>query len=327
MQPYAVYANASPGLPLDWATFGYSDEVIATNGGAQVVDKSNTHAHSMCQDNGGARERRRMQTRMAQRRYRERKKRQAEGERATGKVQEPTYGSQFTDHGSSYGSAGERNTADDEEHGDVQLFGQAETMWNSYVAADAQPLENEGSAPRLDCTVESSTAGALVSAYGSEHTFDPSGSCSSLPVYADTATSVTTRSSTSIHTVTWGALIKAADEHGHLGIAMTTYGKRSLLELMQGHVQSRFLHGKTARELAIPRMDFFRAFFANALALTFSPADFSKCRTPSRIGELWRQAGASLSTHLPENMHPVQEQFDVVHNIVIVSTLQCAVSF
>lgn len=193
-------------------------------------------------------ERRREQTRMAQRRYRMRKRQETDAER--NRLDEDTTPRWFTPDADAYLDASRHPPISLSEVvangvlGNTHIFTNSESMWAAYQMGE-----------RL--TSSSSTAALCQPAGGS-------------------------RTQSALH-------------------QLVPKGSRR----REGEAQH-----------APFKLDFYRAYFGNAAALQFPPVDISKCKAPSRIRQIWHER-TQRSRRIPCTMHPVEEQFQVVHAIAI----------
>lgn len=113
------------------------------------------------------------------------------------------------------------------------------------------------------------------------------------------------------------SIVIAGAKAGYIGMVLAKHNKATLFEFLSGNlleqISSQML--RQGEKTFIPKLDFYRASFANAFALSFLPSDMGKCRMRSRITDVWNNRSPLLT--VPDNMMPVQEQFTVDHDILV----------
>jgi hypothetical protein len=226
-------------------------------------------------------ERRRLQTRLAQRRYRGRKRREAQSDQLEdGHAESSSATSSYGNHRSHYSNDTTPTIVGDASI--QELFDLPEGMFLTSPSSSANATSTATNSSDADTSLSSSSSSAS----------SPSSSLT--------------------------ALKDAADRDGFVGMALTTHNKTDLMELLIGdmtaHITSQLLRSQ-GEGVFIPRLDFYRAFFANTFALSFIPGDVQQCRMESRIAQVWKTKSPLMS--VPDNMIPIEEQFEIPHSIVV----------
>lgn len=242
-----------------------------------------------------ARERRRLQTRLAQRRYREKKKGEAQ-----------------------LNNDKTRIAASDEEAS--KFIADYLSFYDSSLGSESVESVHSGSRLKNMLQPSSMTTDESMAEVMQELPPDllfpmSSSSPTSQASYPPTASSSSpTRSICRASP----ALILAAEREGWIGIALTEQNVSTLLEFLSGNLdgQINIQMLRQGQNVFLPRLDFRRAFFANAFALSFLASDLNKCRDISRIQDVYTNKKSHF-INLPDNMIPIREQLEIKHNIIL----------
>lgn len=245
-----------------------------------------------------ARERRRLQTRLAQRRYREKKKggsgSRNKTEIAACSVDEAS--SIVTTYLSFLNSSLDPATMEDKDSGNhTNPYTQGSSTMTEEEISEAM----DGFAPQFLLPMSSSSSFNKAS-------YPPTASSSSSSSLIDSQCRISL------------ALKSAAEREGWIGIALKEYNVATLVHFLSGNLsgQINIQMLRQGQTIFLPKLDFCRAFFANALALSFLASDLNKCRDISRIRDVWTNTRSHFD-NIPDNMIPVQEQLEVNHNIIL----------